>query len=194
MKIYSIIVFSCVFTIFTTTFSNAGQIDFISILKGSPETTKAVGLSKLTLEEQQALNTLLNRAYQLGAESKIKQKQAAYKPQLPKPKSRTSVGRPVYITKIDEDKDGILKLDNAGIVEITQGFLGFVGFRKDAVLFKDGSRWKIWIEGKKAFKCDLLKAPETRSSGSGGEVYISEVKGTGKILIMLDGSMSMSLT
>ena len=180
---------SCLITIFTTSFSNGDEIDFISILKGSPEAAKAVGLGKLTLEEQQALNALLNRAYQLGAENKVKQKQSASQPKRPKPKNRTFASNSVYITKIDENNGDILKFDNGGIVEITLGFLGFVGFRKDAVLFKDGFGWKIWIEGKRAFKCDLLKAPETRSSGSGNEVYISEVKGDGKILIMADGSM-----
>ena len=97
--------------------------------------------------------------------------------------------RPTYITKIEEDKNDVLILSNGGIVEITQGFLGFVGFRKDAILFKDGARWKIWIEGKKVYKCDLLKAPSGRASGSGEKVYISEVKGDGKILVMLDGSI-----
>lgn len=95
----------------------------------------------------------------------------------------------VYITKIDEDKDDVLMLTNGGIVEITHGFLGFLGIRKDAVLFKDGASWKIWIKGKKVYKCDLLKAPSSRASGSGTKVYISEVKGDGKILIMLDGSI-----
>ena len=97
--------------------------------------------------------------------------------------------QPVYITKIDDDKDDILKLDNGGIVEITRGFLGFVGFRKDAVLYKDGGRWKIWIEGKKAFDCDVLKAPPLRPRSSGDVISISEVKGEGAILTTLRGSI-----
>ena len=64
-----------------------------------------------------------------------------------------------------------------------------MGFRKDAVLFKDGSKWEIWIEGKKVYKCDMLKAPTRRASGTGEVVCISEIKGEGKILMMLDGSI-----
>ena len=96
--------------------------------------------------------------------------------------------QPVYITKIDEDKDDILKLDNGAIVKITRGLLGLVGLRKDAVLYKDGGRWKIWIEGKKAFDCDVLKAPPLRPRSSGVVISISEVKGEGAILTTLRGS------
>ncbi len=66
---------------------------------------------------------------------------------------------PVYITKVDEDKDDVLLLTNGGIVKITLEFLGFVGFRKDAVLFKDGSRWKIWIEAKKVLQVRHPQSP-----------------------------------
>lgn len=100
-----------------------------------------------------------------------------------------AAGQPVYITKIDEDKDDVLILANGCVVEITRGFLGFVGFRKDVVLFKHGSRWKIWIEGKEVYNCNILKAPSGRATGSGQTVYISEVKGDGKILMMLDGAI-----
>ena len=58
------------------------------------------------------------------------------------------MGLAVYITKIDEDKGDVLKLANGAVVEITRGFLGFVGFRKDAVLYKEGRGWKIWVEGR----------------------------------------------
>ncbi len=65
------------------------------------------------------------------------------------------------LTKIDEDKDDILKLENGAIVEVTRGYLGYVGYRKDALLFKEGSRWKIWIEGKKVFPVDLYREPQS---------------------------------
>ena len=62
-------------------------------------------------------------------------------------------------TKIDEDSNDILKLENDAIVEISYGYLGYVGYRKDALLFKDRRQWKLWIEGKKVFKVDLLRSP-----------------------------------
>jgi hypothetical protein len=166
----------------------AEEIDFLTIIKKSPETSKALGIQKLTNDEQVTLNALLNRAYQMGAEHQAQpNNQVPAKPV--QPGAARAVASPVFITKIDEDKDDVLKLANGAVVEITRGFLGFVGFRKDAVLYKDGRGWKIWIEGKKAFSCDVLKAPDNRPSGAGESVSISEVKGDGKILTTLGGSL-----
>jgi hypothetical protein len=72
---------------------------------------------------------------------------------------RKANGIPLYKTRISEEKGDILKLDNGGVVEITFGFVGFVGFNKKALLFKEGMNWKIWIEGKKTFPVEILKAP-----------------------------------
>ena len=82
-----------------------------------------------------------------------------------------------------------MKLDNGAIVEISFGYLGHLGYRKDAVLYKTGHQWKIWIEGKKSYKCDLLKAPSYGSVYSIEELTITEIKGDGTILIMSDGSV-----
>ena len=166
----------------------AEEIDFLTIIKKSAETSKALGIQKLNNDEQATLNALLNRAYQMGAEHQAQPKNQV--PAEPVPPGAAPAGtRPVYITKIDEDNDDVLKLANGAVVEITHGFLGFVGFRKDAILYKEGRGWKIWIEGKKAFRCDVLKAPDNRPSGAGESVSISEVKGEGKILTTLGGSL-----
>ena len=95
---------------------------------------------------------------------------------------------PVYITKIEEDDGDVLKLENGAIVEVVQGFIGFVGFRKDAALFRDGLRWRIWIEGKEAHQCDVLRFPDTRPTGTGEVAHLFEVKADGKVLTMLDGT------
>lgn len=100
----------------------------------------------------------------------------------PKPKVPPRVLFPVYRTTIEEDVENVLKLDNGGIVKINSGYLGYVGFRRDSVLFRDGLEWKIWIEGKKAYKCDILKAPIKRPSGNGERITILEIQQNGKIL------------
>ena len=46
----------------------AQDIDFLSLIKGFVETSKALGIQKLSQEKQAALNALRNRAYQLGVE------------------------------------------------------------------------------------------------------------------------------
>jgi hypothetical protein len=166
----------------------AQQLDFLTEIKNSPEITKALGIEKLNNDELASLNKLLNTIYQLGAEH---QAQGKYKMQTKPVQSGATQtpSTPLYITKIDDDNDDVLKLDNGAIVEITLGYLGYVGYRKDAVLYKDGEGWKIWIEGKKAFRCEILKAPDYLRSMSGKLVTISDVKGDGNILIALGGSM-----
>ena len=164
------------------------EIDFLSIIKSSPGTSKEMGLEKLNKSEQTALNALLNVAYKMGAERKNTDVNIA-RVNAVHANSGGVRTNPVYTTKIDEDNGDILKLENGAIVEISSGFLGFVGFRKDAVLYNLGRGWKIWIKGKKAFSCDILKAPNSRPTGYGESVSISDVKGDGKILATLDGSL-----
>jgi hypothetical protein len=94
-----------------------------------------------------------------------------------------------YLSKIDEDLDDILKLTNGAVVEISYGYLGYVGYSKECALFKSGSQWKIWIEGKKTYKCDVLKMPAYGKAISARLSYISEVKGNGEIIKMSDGSI-----
>ncbi len=67
--------------------------------------------------------------------------------------------------------------------------LGYVGYRKTVVLFNVGGSWKVWIEGKKAYKCEVLRMPDWRRPSSAEMVMISEVKGDGAILVMADGSI-----
>jgi hypothetical protein len=63
-------------------------------------------------------------------------------------------------TTIETDRGDVLVLENGAVVEITWGFLGYVGYRNDALLFRDGVQWKIWIEGKSnVFAVDMLRTP-----------------------------------
>jgi len=164
------------------------EIDFVGIIKGSPDLAKAMGLQKLTPDEQAALNAILNRTYQKGAESRSGVSSTPPTRQVPGARHRSG-GMPVYITKIDEDSDDVLKLANGAIVEISFGYLGYVGVYKDAVLYKEGMSWMIWIEGKKSYRCDMIKEPDVRPSGAGKLVSISDVKGDGKILSALGGEI-----
>ena len=106
---------------------------------------KGVCISSKLLEER-GTETVVRKMMEFKAKNK------------PQPGARGSLS--ACLTKIGEDKGDILKLDNGAIVEIARGYLGYVGYRKDALLFKDGSRWMIWIEGKKVFPADLYREPE----------------------------------
>ncbi len=102
-------------------------------------------------------------------------------------KASMSDGTVAYQTKTASDSGNIIKLENGAIVEVFSYF-GNLGYRKDAVLYGNGHHCNIWIASKKSFKCDLLKAPEGKGTPA-KNIHISEVKGNGKILIMLDGSI-----
>ena len=93
-----------------------------------------------------------------------------------------------YVSKIDRDEGDVIFMENGAVVRISWGYLGWIGWRKDAILFKDGMQWKIWIEGKKAFKCEVISAPNVRGQ-SAQLVHISEVLGDGTVFKMLDGSL-----
>lgn len=103
--------------------------------------------------------------------------------------NQIATAQPVYITKVYEDKDDVLELYNGAVVKISWGFLGYVGFQKKAVLYQEGKIWKIWVQGKKAYPCTFIKVPDNRPSGRAEVISISEVKGKGKILMALDGSI-----
>lgn len=93
-----------------------------------------------------------------------------------------------FVTTIDSDHGDVLKLENGAIVEITSGYLGYVGYRKGAILFGGGSKWQIAIEGKKTFKCEMLKMPEELGKPA-KRLQISEVRGNDSILITADGEI-----
>jgi hypothetical protein len=99
-----------------------------------------------------------------------------------------SDGSVAHQTRIESERGEVLLLENGAIVEIDGGYVGYIGYRQEAVLFGNAQHCKIWIEGKRVFSCDLLKEPSSRGSPA-KEVYISEVKGDGAILLMLDGSI-----
>ena len=93
-----------------------------------------------------------------------------------------------FVTKVKSDKDDVLILENGGIVKISSGYLGYVGYRKDAVLFKSGSSWFIWISGKKAYKCDLIDSPAGKAVPA-TKTSVKQVKGNGAFVETDDGSI-----
>lgn len=111
----------------------------------------------------------------------------ALKKRQDKQRDSMSDGTVAYQTKIDSNSGDIIKLENGAIVEVSSYF-GYLGYRKNVVLYGDGRRCNIWIAGKKSYRCELLKVPQRRGEPA-KKVHIYEVKGNGTIIIMLDGSM-----
>ena len=169
--------------------SQEKSIDFISEISKNQTLSNEIGLKKLTVTEMEKLNELLNNIFLFGVEIGKKEFSGISNAPKSSKKTKTPATNIAYKTKIDSDDGDVLKLDNGAIVEITTGYLGNVGFRKDVVLYKTDQQWKIWIEGKKSYTCDLLKTPSYGSTCFVEELTITEIKGDGTILIMSDGSI-----
>jgi hypothetical protein len=95
----------------------------------------------------------------------------------------------VYETKVEEDRNEVLVLTNGAVVEVA-GYLGYMGYRKDAVLFFTSGGCRVWLEGKRAFRCDVLRAPDSYARRTPAElVWIERVTGSGEVVILVDGSV-----
>jgi hypothetical protein len=173
----------------TTVLVGEEQVDFLSPIKTNPALAKSVGLQKLTAQEQQALNQLLNRAYQIGTDSAVRQQNPAVPIPGGAPPAQRAAANSVYLSRISENNGNVLNLENGAIVEVTGGFLGFIGIRKSCALYQEGRGWRISIEGKRDFSCSILKAAAVRPNGQATKISVSEVLGDGKFLKMLDGSL-----
>lgn len=65
------------------------EIDFISVIKASPETSKGIGLQKLSREERKNLNLLFNRVYKTGVDAGTQRAK-----ELRSEKSKQALGAP----------------------------------------------------------------------------------------------------
>jgi hypothetical protein len=72
---------------------------------------------------------------------------------------KKATGTPVFKTQITEENNTIYKLMNGGIVEIKFSYVGYLGYGKKVLLFSEPGGWKLWIQDKKTFSVEILKAP-----------------------------------
>lgn len=158
------------------------RVDIAALIRADPALAGALGVSKLTPDEVYAWNQLLNN---LLAGKGLPDALAAARGEGITTPSRKAAA---FVTKLDSEAYTVLRLRNGAIVEVTSGYVGYIGYSNDVVLIDQGSGCRIWIEGKQAFPCQVLKSPATRPSYA-ELVVISEVEGDGARLVMVDGSI-----
>lgn len=196
MRLFSPAAFGAVicFVLYLQVPANAETIDFVSRIEASPEAARTIGLHKLTAEEKEQLNLLFNAAYEVGYQaaeasdgvpSSSEERGARKATPAPAPVPRSSYV--AYRTKIESDDGDILRLENGAMVEVVGGYLGYLGYRKEAILLDASGACKIWIEGKRLYRCELLRSPRSVSATPVEALMVSEVKGGGEILVALDG-------
>jgi hypothetical protein len=167
-------------------------MDFIAIIRSSADSGRSIGLQKLTTAERDALNELLNRVYAIGAGRTPGSSGSGSSSAAPNASPGATPRRPAtataFKTKIDKDAGDVLTLENGAVVEVTAGYLGYVGYRKDAVLITSGSTCRVWVEGKRTYRCAVLKAPYRRGDAA-MEAVIANVSSDGGIVKLTDGSV-----
>lgn len=175
----------------SATTASAQPIDFVARLEASSAQARSLGLHKLSADEKQSLNLLLNAVYDAGSASCSPTAPESPAPTVPGRRSTptTDLSMTAFKARVDSDDGNVVSLDNGAILEITAGYLGYVGYRKRAILLVRESFCKLWIEGKRLYRCDLLRAPTSGSKASAEEMSISEVKARGEILVSFDGRL-----
>ncbi len=91
-----------------------------------------------------------------------------------------------YWTKVESIDNDIVKLANGAIVEISYGYVGYVGYGKKAFLHSSGTR--LWIEGKKDFAVSVLKAPSFGAAKTFERKTISKAADDGSAFVFYDGT------
>ena len=62
-----------------------------------------------------------------------------------------------YEVQIDKKNDDIFKLVDGTVIEKTgYGYVGYVGYREESILYKDGVQWKLCVNGS-SFKVEIQK-------------------------------------
>lgn len=174
------------------TFGSPDTTDFVKIVESDSTLAREVGLDKLTKKQKKKLNEVMLVVYSLGF-SNGQSRSSTVDTSTPiriAPKyifgSSVSDGDG-YLSKVESSDGDVLKLANGAIVEVTWGYVSYIGYSKECLLYRIGSGWKIWIKGKKAYKCEVLKLPEWGSKVSVEQTTILEVKGDGTIIKLTDG-------
>lgn len=165
--------------------SQNAPVDFISIIRSLPDSGKSIGLHKLSASERAALNAMMNRVHDIGRNGSATAVDHGNSTVPSAPTRRVSSS--VYMTRVESDDEDILRLENGAIVEITSGYLGYVGYRKRSALLISSSSCRVWIEGKRLFRCTIVRRPNTGLARTAVETSISDVRGNGSIIQTLDG-------
>lgn len=176
--------------------ASAERIDFVSRIEASPEAARAMGLHKLTAEEKAQLNLLFNAAYQVGydagqggeGETEPSTEEGADQATPKRPPAPGSAYK-AFRSNVESDDGDLLILENGAVVEVSGAYLGYIGYRKEAILLAGSGTCKIWIEGKRLYVCELVRSPTFDRAIRIEEVTVSEVKGDGEFLVTLDGRL-----
>lgn len=119
-----------------------------------------------------------------GLELRIVMKRVPRSPSVARAIGEDDVG---YWTKIDSVNDEVVELANGAIVEVTSGYLGYVGTGKRALLHQSNGR--LWIEGKRQYVVKPLRTATAGARVSVIEKTIRSAAGDGSLFVFDDGTI-----
>lgn len=81
-----------------------------------------------------------------------------------------------YKVEIDSFNDDIFKLVDGSILEKTgSGYVGYIGYHEDAILYRDGSQWKLCVNDS-SHKVDVLKNVKYHYSRDSFSAPVAEIE------------------
>lgn len=106
------------------------------------------------------------------------------------PESASSQTNNVHVTTIADRRGDTFELSNGAVFEKTSyGYVAYIGFQPDALLFSRRGEARLWIEDHGVMGGDLIRAPRTRANAEGSLVDVMQVRGNGEFLQLLAGSL-----
>lgn len=168
------------------------DVDYIAKISENRDMAQRLGIPKLNDTERAEWNRILAAIYTMGVDSARQSspanQHAGQRPGGDKTVSAESGGA-VWLSRADLEGESIVKLRNGAIFEVSTGFAG-IGYGREVALIKEGTRWSLWIEGKREFRGELLKPPSVGSSVSFRRSSIQSVSSDGEIVKLIDGSVN----
>ena len=164
--------------------------------KTAPDAAQKMGVQKLSAEERAELEKLFAAIYALGVkEGAIPQRE--YSKEItnqPLPTTAPTVPgngmampeTAAWLSRSDIN-DNVVQLKNGAVFRITSGF-GGIGMGRECLLLKSGSRWTLWIEGKREFTGELL-SPPIRAGVGFLRVVVRTVSPDGELITLATGEV-----
>jgi hypothetical protein len=162
--------------------SSNAETNVLMVLEKDPVMSKKLGLAKLSKDEKQAWNNLLVQAFELGRSggSGREAKASAL--------ATANSGSRLWLSKADLDGKEVILLRNGAIFQVSSGYVGY-GYSRDVALIQDGSRWTLWVSGKREFRGTLLQSPKAGTAVGFSRKTVSKVISDGSVVMMDDNTV-----
>lgn len=94
----------------------------------------------------------------------------------------------VWVSTVVRHRRDLFELANGAVVKKeSYGYVGYVGFREDCLLYGYGSSWTLSID-RESFACEIVKRP-SEAPNQVTDAWLLDVKASGRVLEFADGTL-----